>query len=239
MAVHIQCPAVTDSVIKFWKVALDIDTADAFVASTSPILPAVGFVADDVSPTDEHVFAPPSMMFPLESNTARSPDVRVPFVVAKLVVLPERVPDATALVPLPINGVLAVNVVAPVPPWLTGAVPVSVDVPSARVNPAPVAPPVRVPVLVRDDASTFDASVAPLNVPAGAITAFVPAAVMSPLPLTVKFGIAVEDPQLPVFVFTVAKVVASEPAVVVMSPVSAGKFAAGSASRFPSTPALL
>lgn len=63
----------------------------------------------------------------------------------------------------------------------------------------------------------------PVKVPAGAMTAFVPAAVINPLPLTVKFGIAVEDPKDPTLPFTVARVVAKAPADVVMSPVSAGK----------------
>ncbi len=63
-----------------------------------------------------------------------------------------------------------------------------------------------VPTEVSEDDTTFEASVVPVSVPAGATTAAVPAAVMRPLPLTVKVGIAVEDPKLPVLVLTVFKV---------------------------------
>src|SRR2546425_214418 len=60
---------------------------------------------------------------------------------------------------------------------------------------------------VSDDEVTPDARVLPVSVPAGAMTALVPAAVIRPLPLTVKFGMAVEEPKLPVFELTVARVV--------------------------------
>jgi len=75
-------------------------------------------------------------------------------------------------------------------------------------------PVVIVPTLVRDEETTFDANVVPVNVPAGATTEFVLAAVIRPLPFTVNEGIAVEEPKLPVFVFTVASVVAAVPLVV-------------------------
>lgn len=79
-----------------------------------------------------------------------------------------------------------------------------------------------VPTEVREDAVTFEASVTPVTVPAGAITALVPAAVIRPLPFTVKFGMAVDDPKLPVFPFTVASVSAELPGpAAVPSPVNA------------------
>lgn len=81
---------------------------------------------------------------------------------------------------------------------------------------------VSVPRDVSDEAVTPDASVPPVSVPAGAITATVPAAVIRPFPFTVKVGIAVDEPHEPLFVLTVASVVASDPAVVVISPVRAG-----------------
>lgn len=64
-----------------------------------------------------------------------------------------------------------------------------------------------VPREVKEELSTFAANVVPVRVPAGAITAFVPAAVIKPLAFTVKFGIAVDEPHEPVFEFTVARVV--------------------------------
>src|SRR5271168_566673 len=79
-----------------------------------------------------------------------------------------------------------------------------------------------VPTLVREEETTLLASVVPVSVPAGATTATVPAAVMSPLPLTVKVGIAVEEPKAPVLVLTVASVAIAEPGpLAVISPVSA------------------
>ena len=79
-----------------------------------------------------------------------------------------------------------------------------------------------VPSDVSDEVTTFDASVVPVSVPAGATTAFVPAAVINPLPFTVKFGIALEDPHDPVFVLTVASVAAADPGpAAVISPVRA------------------
>lgn len=75
----------------------------------------------------------------------------------------------------------------PVPPLATGTVPVSVAVPKATVNPAPVAPPVNVPTEVRDEARTFEARVAPVSVPAAA--AMVPDA---PRETAVPFSVTLE-----------------------------------------------
>lgn len=86
---------------------------------------------------------------------------------------------------------------------------------------------VREPTLVRDDAVTPEASVAPVSVPAGAITAAVVMPVTKPLLLNVTTGIAVEEPVVAP-VATVASVVAKNPAVVEMSPVNAGNWAAAS-----------
>jgi len=94
--------------------------------------------------------------------------------------------------------------------------------PVAVSDPVTVRPAI-VPRPVSDDETTFDASVVPVNVPAGAITTFPPAAVSKPFALTVKFGIDVDDPNEPTFEFTVARVVARAPDAVVISPVSAGK----------------
>jgi hypothetical protein len=70
--------------------------------------------------------------------------------------------------------------------------------------------------------TTLDAKVVPVNVPAGATTAFVDAAVIRPLPLTVKLGIALDDPKDPVFVLTVASVRTADPGpLAVPSPVRA------------------
>lgn len=81
---------------------------------------------------------------------------------------------------------------------------------------------VSVPTLVRDEAVTPDASVEPVSVPAGAMTATEPAAVMRPFAFTVKVGIAVEPPKEPTLLLTVASVAAAEPGPdAVMSPVSA------------------
>ncbi len=68
--------------------------------------------------------------------------------------------------------------------------------------------PASVPTDVNDEVTTFEASVVPVRVPAGAMTTAVDAAVIKPLPLTVNTGIAVEDPNEPTFEFTVASVVA-------------------------------
>src|SRR4051794_31396521 len=62
------------------------------------------------------------------------------------------------------------------------------------------------PKLVREEAVTPAARVDPVSVPAGATTALVPAAVMRPLPLVVKLGMAVLDPNDPTLLFTVARV---------------------------------
>ena len=55
---------------------------------------------------------------------------------------------------------------------------------------------------------TVPLSVVPERDPAGAITTLVPAAVIRPLPLTVKLGIAVDEPNDPVLPLTVARTVA-------------------------------
>ena len=60
---------------------------------------------------------------------------------------------------------------------------------------------VSVPTLVSEEFTTVEFSVVPVNVPAGAMTTLELAAVIKPLPFTVKLGIAVEDPKLPTFVF--------------------------------------
>jgi hypothetical protein len=92
-----------------------------------------------------------------------------------------------------------VTAVTPVPPCAT-----------ATVVPAQV-PVAIVPTVVREDVTTVEFKVVPLRVPAGATTTLVLAAVIKPLPLTVKFGIAVLDPNAPVFVFTVERVRAALP----------------------------
>jgi hypothetical protein len=87
----------------------------------------------------------------------------------------------------------------------------------AKVKPDPVLPAVRVPTLVSDDVVTPEANVVPVSVLAGAITTFPEAAVIRPLPFTVKLGIDVDEPNDPTLEFTVESVVASVP-LVVMSP---------------------
>jgi hypothetical protein len=72
-------------------------------------------------------------------------------------------------------------------------------------------PVVMVPTDVREEVTTLAARVVPVRVPAGATTALVDAAVMRPLALTVKLGIAVEDPKDPTLPLTVARVNAAEP----------------------------
>lgn len=75
---------------------------------------------------------------------------------------------------------------------------------------AGTAPAERVPTEVREELKTFAAKVAPVSVPAGAITAAVVMPVVRPLALIVMTGIAVEDPVVPAEA-TVAKVAATEP----------------------------
>ena len=83
-------------------------------------------------------------------------------------------------------------------------------------------PVVMVPTLVREEETTPEAKVVPVNVPAGAMTAAVEAAVINPLAFTVKVGIAVEEPKEPTLEFTVARVRATLPGpVAVASPVKA------------------
>jgi hypothetical protein len=64
-----------------------------------------------------------------------------------------------------------------------------------------------VPTEVSEELTTLELSVVPDKVPAGATTAVAPAAVIRPLPFTVKFGTDDAPPKEPVFEFTVARVV--------------------------------
>jgi len=68
-----------------------------------------------------------------------------------------------------------------------------------------------VPTDVRDELTTVEFKVVPDRVPAGAMTALPDAAVISPLPLTVKVGMEVDDPKDPVLLLTVARVAAKDP----------------------------
>jgi hypothetical protein len=61
---------------------------------------------------------------------------------------------------------------------------------------------------ISEDAVTALARVVPVRVPAGATTVLSLTAVINPFPLTVSVGMDVEEPKLPVFVLTVARVVA-------------------------------
>jgi len=88
--------------------------------------------------------------------------------------------------------------------------------------------PVRVPTDVKEEAVTVEFRVAPVRVPAGATTALPLAAVINPLPFTVKVGMLVEEPNEPTFEFTVASVVPRAPEDVVTSPVNAGNLPAAS-----------
>ena len=65
---------------------------------------------------------------------------------------------------------------------LTDRFPATVEDASEIGKPAPVAPPVRVPTLVNDEATTFAASVVPVRLPA--------AAVLKSAPLSMKFPLA-------------------------------------------------
>ena len=78
---------------------------------------------------------------------------------------------------------------------------------ASTTKPEPIEPLTNAPTLVRDEVTTVVLSVVPLRVPAGATTAFVLAAVTRPLPLTVKDGIAVDEPKDPTLLLTVARVV--------------------------------
>ena len=70
-----------------------------------------------VPPPPPVVQAPPAATrLPLPSIETQFPLVIAPLTVANAVVLPERVPCASAEAPLPIKGRLAVKVVPPVPP---------------------------------------------------------------------------------------------------------------------------
>ena len=72
-------------------------------------------------------------------------------------------------------------------------------------------PVVIVPTLVNEEETTLELSVVPERVPAGATTAFPLAAVIKPFALTVNEGIEVEEPKLPMFELTVARVAAAAP----------------------------
>ena len=83
------------------------------------------------------------------------------------------------------------------PPLAKGSVPDTVEVPTARVKPEPVAPLVSVPVPVMDEPVTVAFKVAPERVPAGATTAAVEIPVVRPLASIVTTGMAVEEPVVP------------------------------------------
>src|SRR6266550_3408579 len=105
------------------------------VARPTTVVPAALYQASwlidaavTVPPPPPVVHVPPaSIKLPLASICTQCPFVSVPVAVAKVVVFPERVPCATALVPLPMSGKLAASVVSPVPPFATPSVPVMVE----------------------------------------------------------------------------------------------------------------
>jgi hypothetical protein len=108
------------------------------------------------------------------------------------------------LIKLPLKVVLPPTPIFPV--VRISSAPVSIDPKPEVIEPAS-----KSPTVVSEEVTTLEARVVPVSVPAGAITALVEAAVINPLPLTVKEGIAVEEPKLPVLELTVARVVANEP----------------------------
>jgi hypothetical protein len=63
---------------------------------------------------------------------------------------------------------------APVPPLAKANWPVTVELPRAMVNPEPVAPPVNVPTLVRDELTTVEWRVVLVRVLASAVTVMLP-----------------------------------------------------------------
>ncbi len=141
------------------------------------------------------VFVLPIVLFDRASFPARVASVpvvgRVTFVVPVCVRVNAKAPEVVKLSP----SVIVLPVLAtPVPPYCP------------KITDPFQTPVAIVPTDVNDDDTTFDARVVPVNVPAGAITTDVPAAVINPLPLTVKFGIAVDDPKDPTFPLTVANV---------------------------------
>ena len=81
-------------------------------------------------------------------------------------------------------------------------------------------PVVTVPSEVKEELTTFAASVVPVSVPAGATTAEVDAAVIRPFALTVNEGMALDEPNAPTLLFTVARVPA---AVTLLEPLNAGE----------------
>ena len=99
-------------------------------------------------------------------------------------------------------------VTAPVPPFAIATVPVTfaaVPVTFPTIGFVTVKF-VKVPTLVNEEFNIVAFNVFPVSVPAGAITAFVDTAVINPFPLVVIVGIAVDDPNAPIFELTVAKV---------------------------------
>jgi hypothetical protein len=123
-------------------------------------------------------------------------------------------PLPTMRSPVAVMGDSALNAaeadVCPVPPFA-----IAIVVPFQT-------PVVIVPTDVRDEDTTFEASVVPVKVPAGATTALVLAAVIRPLAFTVKEGMAVDEPNDPMFELTEARVSVAEPGpVAVPSPVNA------------------
>lgn len=132
-------------------------------------------------------------------------------------------------------GVLTVRYAAVPDPR---ALQVRVVTPCKReVPPVPTVSAVSVPTLVSDDAVTPLAKVFPERVPAGAITTVVPTAVVSPFALTVKTGIAVEEPNEPTFPLTVASVVAFP--LLVTSPVKLAFVVTVPAVRLAAVPEIL
>ena len=157
---------------------------------------------------------------------------QVPAVIVPRPVMPVYEPAIAAVGTVPLVSCVALRAVSEVPtPENEPAVmrPEAVKVESEVVAKVEVPETVKafnVPTDVSDEVTTVAFKVVPLSVPAGAITTAVEAAVMSPLPLTVKVGMAVDEPNEPTLLLTVAKVVPRAPAVVVISPVRAGKRAA-------------
>ena len=157
---------------------------------------------------------------------------QVPAVIVPRPVMPVYEPAIAAVGTVPVVSCVALRAVSEVPtPENEPAVmrPEAVKVESEVVAKVEVPETVKafnVPTDVSDEVTTVAFKVVPLSVPAGAITTAVEAAVMSPLPLTVKVGMAVDEPNEPTLLLTVARVVFKLPAVVEISPVRAGKRAA-------------
>lgn len=178
--------------------------------------PEVGVVAWAKTPV---VLVPYSTPF-LATNPGRVipcpdlPTVTVPESAVPIPMVPA--PDVevpTSIVTLPaVPVVLAVFRVKLLP-----AAEATVNAPESRilfvvnVSEPMTVPETKFPTLVREEVTTVELSVVPERVPAGATTALPEAAVTRPLPLTVKVGMEVEEPKLPTFPLTVARVVPKEP----------------------------